>query len=1009
MFSQIELNNIKKIYENINNDSEFEIMFYNYKPDNKLSIIKFIDLLYYIKYRSNKENLELILDTSLDISYSYSNLSNYRISIKGKDKINKILNLVHQRKNHIIISLLVNQFYDNEDFEFIVKSKDINNILDIDNYDIRFRLSSEIPMEKNELDLLKNLKYTESDKIFFRYKQRISLILFDNEKQGKLKVDLTIIKFSNNPDKLHDVNKQFEIELEYIKGKDKLNDAILTKIIDEINIIKKIFEKSNIIINKNDANIVVNNYIKLLFNSNNNITNLYSMKPISTEVQHIVDKLPNKYSITDKADGEYYQLYVDNDIVYLISNNLIVKKTNYTVKNMNNTVIEGELFHIKKYNIYLFMMFDCLFFKNNDVRNENMLINRLKNLHEFTDNMNIKEYIIKEYEGVFNLSDQEKYYENEIYKFYNNLNKLIEKSKENDIIFHSKLFLFPTGANNCEVYSLSYLIWDLCKHNNKIKCPYILDGIIYTAIDQKYTRDKREQKYPTYKYKPPTTNSIDVYLTFQKNYETGEFLEIYDNSISNNIEKNKVFRIANLNVGESINDKEIYVPFLKEENNHEAYFPVENNQVRDIEGILVNDNSVIEIIYTNDQSIPHQYRWKILRTRWDKTESVLLNNKQYGNFKDVAIKIWKSIRESITIEEIKKLAKIETYNKQLQILSLRIDSQVISSERAQDLYYQKITNLGQTFRAFINWIKSNIIYTYCDTFSKNKKSVLDIGCGRGGDILKFYHSKIEEYVGVDIHYEDLFGSIDSAIVRYNKNINLFPNFPKMIFIQADCKLLLDIENQEKELGNMKMENKNLITQVFTKNKKFDVINFSFSIHYLFDNKSSVNNLITNIKNYLAKDGYVLCTLFDPTLVLNLLNGQDSFISWYTDDEGQRKKFFEIIKKFNNELKDEPGLAIDVYMAWINADNTYETEYLITQKLLIKTLEKTGCVLVDTDSFFNIYNLNKDWFLNVINHEENPKNKKFYKNVAKFYENLKGVDKESKTWTDLFRYYIFKKI
>ena len=33
--------------------------------------------------------------------------------------------------------------------------------------------------------------------------------------------------------------------------------------------------------------------------------------------------------------------------------------------------------------------------------------------------------------------------------------------------------------------------------------------------------------------------------------------------------------------------------------------------------------------YVNNPSIPHQYRWKILRTRWDKTESVLKNKKQY--------------------------------------------------------------------------------------------------------------------------------------------------------------------------------------------------------------------------------------------------------------------------------------------------------------------------------------------------------------------------------------------
>ena len=117
-------------------------------------------------------------------------------------------------------------------------------------------------------------------------------------------------------------------------------------------------------------------------------------------------------------------------------------------------------------------------------------------------------------------------------KFYVNLNKLINEASNNEIIFHSKMFLFPTGADNSEVYSFSNLIWDGCTNNQKNNCPYLLDGIIFTGIEQKYTRDKRDQRYPIYKYKPPETNSIDIYVSFQRNMETGGFLEIYDNSIN---------------------------------------------------------------------------------------------------------------------------------------------------------------------------------------------------------------------------------------------------------------------------------------------------------------------------------------------------------------------------------------------------------------------------------------------------------------------------------------------
>ena len=44
------------------------------------------------------------------------------------------------------------------------------------------------------------------------------------------------------------------------------------------------------------------------------------------------------------------------------------------------------------------------------------------------------------------------------------------------------------------------------------------------------------------------------------------------------------------------------------------------------------------------------------------------------------------------------------------------------SDRNQDIYYQKISNLCREMREFHNWIKSILIYLYCSPIkiSKNK-------------------------------------------------------------------------------------------------------------------------------------------------------------------------------------------------------------------------------------------------------------------------------------------------
>ena len=214
---------ISNLFNSIGKDEEFEIMFNNYKPDNILSLIDFINVMKYIKYRSIEDKQKLSESISLDIFYL-----DYRISVDGVDKINKLMGLLYQHKNNNIFSIIIKQYLDKEGYKLIQKIKEKSNTIDIDNLDIRVRKSKEVEIKNEDtLKMLSKLSSLEADKINFRYKQRMSLELSD-----ELHIDMTIVKASNNINEVNNAIKIYEIEIDYTTT--KLSKPILDKMIDEV-------------------------------------------------------------------------------------------------------------------------------------------------------------------------------------------------------------------------------------------------------------------------------------------------------------------------------------------------------------------------------------------------------------------------------------------------------------------------------------------------------------------------------------------------------------------------------------------------------------------------------------------------------------------------------------------------------------------------------------------------------------------------------------------------------
>ena len=703
-----------------------------------------------------------------------------------------------------------------------------------------------------------------------------------------------------------------------------------------------------------------------------------------------------------------------NKKLYLIFTNLEVKFSGLELKtnDYNDTILDGEYIYHNETNKFLFVTFDILFYKGENIQSEPNLELRYIKLKDVMSKCFNFSSEFRKYDGEFDMKKIEKHYNEDLDKYLDKVNKNIKNMKEETIVFE-KYYIFPLGGLDLEIFRYSEIIWNSYTKSKADLVPYILDGLIYTGTSQIYTKSLKDIKYKIYKWKPPNKNSIDFFVKYEKDSQTGKHLNVYDNTNENN--EGATYKILNLHVGKLVNNIEIPVSFRKNDNLNIAKIKNDNDVIRDLEGDLIQDNTVVEFYYDDNPSISAEFRWVPLRTRYDKTESVQKHKKKYGNNTDIADAIWNSIQEKITIDDLNRLSNEDNYNNEILEIKKRIDAQVVAIEKQKDIYYQKMTDFGKPLRNFHNYVKSNIIFTYCSPKYFNSKlkkmSVLDVGVGRGGDIQKFFHSKVGKYVGIDVDSHGINSSTDGAVSRYNNFRRKMPNFPKMDFIVADAGSKLDLDSQLKSLGKMSDSNIKLIKDNFRQDIKYDVFNCQLMIHFLLKDETTWGNFCYNVNKFLDDNGYLLISTFDgEKLHENFKNNKGKIVEMYTE-EGKKSVFFEFNSTY--DLKDKNinklGLGYESYVAMVKDEGCCDVEYLVGEKFLIESL-KTNCNLdlLEVNNFYNFYEQQKPFFSNVAPKEENRDSKNFFMKIQQYYDLEDDVNRAGLEFTKLHKYYIFKK-
>lgn len=969
----------KKIYNNITSKHEFEVMFYNFNKS-KMSYEQYILMINYIKNFKDKAS-----EYSLDITYSDKYQLSYRITINNIENINEYMKFLSSKPNYLIIKTLVILYKSNKiNVSFMKKIRDTKNIVNVNDLDIRFRLLIEDKLSDEEIDNLTKLTAIDNEKITFRYKQRISGYIEKDDKHY-IRIDLTNVKMGQDINKIITFSNRYELEIEL--NSLETNYKYLKTLIKSTEDILRVLQKSSLIITKSEVSFVLNNYERILSIKRKGIA-LEGRSVVSLDINNMLDILPNKYAVTDKADGERCFLIIIDGYVYLIDNNLKVIKLGIKVSDKyNDTILDGELININ--DKQLFMVFDCLFNGKENIMNEKKIELRLEQadriINECFVNKKQKGYKFKKPVG-----DLSKFHDKEINIFLETLISDFKNSEQ--ILIRRKYFIFVSGKQDNEIFKYSIIIWN--KYVKEGKCPYVLDGLIYHPLIQEYTTHR--SVLSELKWKPPEKNSIDFYIKIEKDKLTNKDLIVYDNTLKS---KNKPYKICKLYCGMVKGTVEEPVEFLDEK----VYIFLTGNNIKTLNDEVIPDGGVVECYYNNDITLDSNFRWVPIRLRYDKMESISNHGRKYGNNMNIAKKILDIIQNPILIDDIDILSHDNMYLKHVKFLKSKIKK---VEDKPKDSYYQIVTEIGKPMKNFHNWIKNNIIQTY---LTGGNYSILDLACGQGGDIMKFYYSKISNYVGIDIDANTLLVSDHGALSRYNIERRKRRDFPKMVFINADVGVPLDYENQIKSIGKMNEMNKKLMLSIFPTDNytKFDRINCQFAIHYLLKDQLVWDNFKNNINLTLKEDGYLFITTFDGDKVANVLDKTGKFTLHYVDEYGNKTILIDIIKKYDKYNK-RVGNAIDVYNSLIFEKDTYVTEYLVNPSFLISEFKTIDLELVDTDLFESLFNNYREFFLNVINHEKDTHTLNRLKNVASFYDQTKEINKQCFEITKLNRYYVFHK-
>lgn len=766
-------------------------------------------------------------------------------------------------------------------------------------------------------------------------------------------------------------------------------------------------------------------YYKSLTNGPKKYLKFMGPDPVTLNHEHITfennKSILINYAVTEKADGERYQLLIMNTRGYLINKTGNIIDTNINFPVDGGWIFDGEYITKNKENedIQLFMIFDVYWagnetpepiytypFKSSD-------ISRLSILHTF-------DTILKD---IYNDGDP----------FLRiGIKEYLFGYESNDEIIDSKKI---SEKNYIKIFKSSNNIWK--KRDSHYE--YRIDGLIYIPLkfSVKAMSEGSQSKtingrwYANYKWKPPEENTIDFRIKIKTELKHGNIqnviipkenehgvLEKYNKLelfVGYDYKEDKTKDFCMEILEDKIIQKDVREILFSVDDFNSTNVLLQNDKLvcDNIEKSEIKDNMIVEMKF-NPQS-KNGTHWVPIRIRSDKPKP------QFFLF---ANNIWETIQNPITTKMI-----LGGY-KDIQNYNVFEDKSKYYISHNEDYFSE-----SYSLRKFHNYIKSKLIIGIGSSFKK-KIQLLDLSSGRGGDILKYMDNdtNLKFMLGLDISSD-----ISESCERY-----YFSNSPKplAVFLRADtsknimntqCSIIDDVDDQKNKKHTETMlsilyNNSNPIPKKYkkiqTKYKNlakdgFDIISSQFSMHYYFQSQDSFQGFIQNLNDNIKLNGYFIGTCYNGQKIFEDLKSNPIFE--YTDKTGNL--LFKLEKKYDSndfiyhkqDIENMFGNEIDVYMDSIGQTIT---EYLVNFDFFKDVMKENGFEIIIPDTISPKYSniFRQDYFEDGLGQFENvidklPEIKQYDKLFQRKYEGAYDlyIHDSLKKLSSFNNYFIFQKV